>query len=129
MKTWIKKVFGFGLASYLSDFSHEMTVSFIPTIVEGFVGTAQAPFILGIISSATDACAGFLRIVSGYVSDHIVHKKPLIALGYGISATFSTFIGFATGVWQVLLFRILSFTGSSLREPPRDALIAASVEQ
>lgn len=44
MKAWIKKVFGFGLASLLSDFSHEMTVSLIPVIVAQFVGTAQAPF-------------------------------------------------------------------------------------
>ncbi len=128
MKTWIKKVFGFGFASFLSDFSHEMTVSFIPTIVAGFVGSSHAPLILGIIASITDACTSFLRLISGYMSDRISHKKPLIALGYGISATFSTFIGFATSVWQVLLFRVLSFTGSSLREPPRDALISASVE-
>lgn len=128
MKKWINKVFGFGLASFLSDFSHEMTVSLIPTLVAGFVGPAQAPFVLGIISSTTDAFASFLRLFSGYMSDKISHKKPLIAIGYGISAVFSTLTGFAASALQLLIFRTLSFTGSALREPPRDALIAASVE-
>ncbi len=129
MKNWINKVFGFGLASFLSDFSHEMTVSLIPTLVSGFVGPAQAPLALGIISSTTDAFASFLRLFSGYMSDKISHKKPLIAIGYGVSAAFSTITGFSTSALQLLIFRTLSFTGSALREPPRDALIAASVEQ
>jgi MFS family permease len=128
MKTWIKKVFGFGLASFLSDFSHEMTVSLIPALVSGFVGPTQAPFVLGVISSTTDAFASFLRLFSGYISDKISHKKPLIAIGYGISAIFSTVTGFANSALQLLVYRTLSFTGSALREPPRDALIAASVE-
>ncbi len=128
MLSWIKKVFGFGLASFCSDFSHEMTVSFVPVLVAQFVGAAQAPLYLGIIASVTEAFASFLRIVSGYVSDRLAHKKPLIALGYGISTVFSTLVGFAGSVGGILMYRMLSFTGSGLREPPRDALIAATVE-
>lgn len=128
MKSWIKKVFGFGLASFFSDFSHEMTISLIPVLVAQFVGAAQAPFFLGIISSISDAFASFLRIISGFLSDRISRKKPLIMLGYGMSALFSTLVGFTHSVWGVLMYRMLSFTGSGLREPPRDALIATAIE-
>lgn len=127
MKTWIKKVFGYGLASFFGDFSHEMTVSLIPVLVAQFVGVDQAPLYLGIISSVTDGFASFLRIISGLATDRTQRKKLLIVLGYSISAVFSTLVGFAHSVWTLLLFRMISFTGSGLREPPRDALIAATV--
>lgn len=113
MKTWIKKVYGFGIASFLSDFSHEMTVSLVPILVAQLVGLTQAPFFLGIIS--------------GFLSDRLPRKKPLIAIGYGISAVFSTLVGFTNSIWGILVYRILSFTGSGLCEPPRDTLIAATV--
>lgn len=129
MKIWIKKVFGFGLASLLSDLSHEMTVSLVPVMVAHFVGPAQAPLFLGIISGITDAFASFLRLVSGFLTDRLSHKKPLIALGYGLSGLFSVLVGFSHSVWELLTYRMLSFSGSGLREPPRDALIAATVGQ
>jgi MFS family permease len=128
MKQWIRKIFGFGLASFFSDFSHEMTLSFIPILVTQFVGQSRAPFFLGLIASLTGIFASFLRIFSGFLADKFYHKKPLIALGYGISALFSTLVGFAHSVAGIVLYRILSFAGSGLREPPRDALIAATIE-
>lgn len=128
MKTWIKKVFGFGLASFLCDFSHEMTISLIPILIAQFTSPLQAPLFLGVIASLTDAFASFLRLTSGFFSDRMPRKKPLIMLGYGISALFSTLIGFAHSLWGILIYRMLSFAGSGLREPPRDALIATIVE-
>ncbi len=128
MKTWIKKVFGFGLASFLCDFSHEMTISLIPILIAQFVGHTQAPLFLGIIASISDAFASFLRLTAGFLSDRLSRKKPLIMIGYALSAIFSTLIGFAHSLWGILMYRMLSFAGSGLREPPRDALIATIVE-
>lgn len=128
MKSWVKKIFGFGLASFLGDFSHEMTISLVPILVTQFVGAAQAPLFLGIISSISDAFASLLRLIAGFLTDRLSRKKPLIMIGYGISALFSTLVGFAHSIWGVLIYRMLSFTGSGLREPPRDALIATIIE-
>lgn len=128
MKTWIKKIFGFGLASFFGDFSQEMTISLIPILVTQFVGAAQAPLFLGIISSICDGFASFLRLISGFLSDRFSQKKPLILLGYSMSALFSMLVGFTHTIWGVLFYRMLSFTGSGLREPPRDALIASTVQ-
>ena len=128
MKSWVKKIFGFGLASFFGDLSHEMTISLIPVLVAQFVGLDKAPLFLGIISSACDAFASFLRLVSGFLTDRMPRKKPLIILGYGIAALFTTLTGFANSIWGILIYRMLSFTGSGLREPPRDALIATIIE-
>lgn len=128
MQSWIKKVFGFGLASFLCDFSHEMTVSLIPILVKQFVGAGQAPLFLGIIASISDAFASFLRLTAGFLSDRLSRKKPIIMLGYGMSALFSALVGYAHSLWGILIYRMLAFAGSGLREPPRDALIATIVE-
>jgi len=128
MKIWIKKVFGFGLASFFSDFSHEMTISFIPVVVGQFVGPAQIPFVLGIVASVSDAFASFLRLTAGFLSDRLERKKPLIMLGYAMSGLFSTLLGFAHSVPMLLIYRMLSFAGSGLREPPRDAAMATVIE-
>lgn len=128
MNRWIQKVLGFALASFFSDFSHEMTVSFIPILITGFVGALHAPFYLGIIAGLTDGFAAFLRLFSGFLSDRIAHKKPLILIGYALSAIFSPLVGFTRSIWELILCRIVSFTGSGLREPPRDALLTASIE-
>lgn len=127
MKPWIQKIIGFGLASFFSDFSHEMTVSLIPVLVAQFVGAAAAPFYLGIIASLSDAFAASLRLFSGYASDRISRKKPLIAIGYALSAIFSALVGFTHSIWSLLTCRILSYSGSGLREPARDAVIAATI--
>jgi len=128
MKMWIKKVFGFGLASFFGDFSHEMTISLIPLLVTQFVGAALAPIYLGLIASIGDACASIVRLFSGLMSDRLSRKKPLIMLGYGITALFSMLVGFTNSIGQLFLCRVLAFTGSGLREPPRDALIATVIE-
>ncbi len=128
MQKWIKKIFGFGLASFLCDFGHEMTISLIPAVVLQFVGADQVPFFLGILSSLCDACASFLRIFAGYVSDASPHRKLIIMFGYGLSAVCTTLIGFAQSLWSVTFYRILSFAGSGIREPARDAIIATIVE-
>src|SRR5579872_1863495 len=117
MKRWIKNIFGFGLASFFGDFSHEMTISLVPVLVTQFVGPALAPFYLGIIASISDAFASFLRIIAGFLTDRLPRKKPLIMFGYGIAALFSTLVGFAHSILQILLYRMLSFAGSGLREP------------
>lgn len=128
MKVWIKKTFGFGLASLLSDLSHEMTVSLIPVLVSDLVGSVNTPLFLGLLSGVPDACAACLRIFSGFMSDRINRKKPLILTGYFLSALFSALAGYSYSIRSLLFYRIISFAGSGLREPPRDLLIAASVE-
>lgn len=105
-----------------------MTISLVPVLVTQFVGTSQAPFYLGLIASLTGVFASFLRIFAGFLTDRFSRKKPLIALGYALSALFSTLVGFARSIGGIITYRILSFTGSGLREPPRDALIAATIE-
>lgn len=128
MRKWIKKIFGFGLASFFGDLSHEMTISLVPILVFHLVGQAQMPFFLGLIAGLSSFFSSFLRIISGLLADKLTHKKPLIVLGYAVTALFSTLVGFAHSIHSIIFYRILSFAGSGLREPPRDALIAETVE-
>lgn len=127
---WLNKnILGFGLASFFSDFGHEMGIAILPAFVVQLVGPAAAPQVLGLVSGASDAAASFLKIFSGAISDRLHMRKPFIVAGYAIAGIFVGALGFATSAWQVLVYKTLAWTGKGLREPARDAAIAESVDR
>lgn len=127
---WLNKnIMGFGLASFLSDLSHEMTTLIFPLFITNLVGASLAPFYLGLISGFADAGASFMRIFFGYLSDKICRRKPFIAVGYVMSCVFIALTGFAQNIWFVFINRLLAWSGKGMREPARDALIAESTSR
>ena len=63
------------------------------------------------------------KAISGRLADRF-RRRPLIALGYGISSVAKPLIGLA-GVWPVALAgRFVDRAGKGLRTSPRDALLA-----
>ena len=74
---------------------------------------------------------GTLRIVSGdavWLSYHIGRRKPFLVFGYGISSVAKAAMAAAASWPAVLGLRFADRVGKGLRSPPRDALIADSVE-
>jgi MFS family permease len=66
---------------------------------------------------------------SGTLSDKLQRRKPIALFGYFIAAVAKPLIGLAT-VWQVVFgARLLDRLGAGSRSAPRDALIAASVDE
>lgn len=125
---WLTKdILGFGLASLMSDFGHEMTTAILPSFLVAFVGLTQAPAVLGIISGFSDAAASIFKLLSGVLSDRFNARKPFMVLGYTFTAVFIALIGTAHAVWQITLYKTLAWTGRGFREPARDAAIAETV--
>jgi MFS family permease len=118
-----------GVTSLFSDASHEMATSALPTFLTVLVGPALAPQLLGIISGLSDGLASFMKIFSGWFSDKIGKRKPLAVLGYVLTGFFVGLIGFATNWIEVLFYRVLAWIGRGTREPPRDAMLADSVDK
>ena len=65
-----------------------------------------------------------VKIFSGVVSDWIGRRKPLVALGYGLSAVNKLLFPFAETASTVLVARIADRLGKGMRDAPRDALLA-----
>lgn len=123
--TWITKdLIGFSLTSLFNDFNHEMTTSLLPTFVEQLIGPANTPIALGLIMGFADAASTFMKLLSGWLADHIKYFKPVLIIGYTITPVFVCLIGTATHIWQVFIYQTLAWMGRGLREPIRDVWLA-----
>lgn len=91
------------------------------------VGTLGASVrMVGVIEGSADALAAFTKLASGWWSDRVRRRKPLIVTGYAIASAVRPLVAVATSAGQVLAIRLTDRVGKGIRGAPRDALIAAS---
>ena len=70
-----------------------------------------------------------LKLASGWASDKIGRRKPLVAVGYGISTVVKPVLALAAAPWHVLALLGVERVGKGVRTAPRDALIAGVVDE
>lgn len=122
----VPNVFFLGLVSLLNDLSSEMIFSVMPVFLTTVLG-APALF-LGFLEGFADALASVLRIFSGWWSDKIARRKSIAVAGYTISTLTRGALAVVTHFWQAFVLRAIDRVGKGVREAPRDALLASSVE-
>jgi MFS family permease len=121
-----RNVVALGVVSLLTDVSSEMIVPVLPLFLTGVLHVSVAG--VGLIEGVAESTASVLRIGSGWLSDRIGLRKPFVLFGYGISALAKGALALASSWGAVLGFRFVDRIGKGLRSPPRDALIADSVD-
>lgn len=124
---WLNRnVVAMGFTSFFSDASHEMATAILAQfLVIVLHGSAE---VLGLIEGLADFSSSFVKTYAGWFSDRIGKRKPLAVLGYALTGTFIPLFAFASNVLQVLFYRTVGWIGRGVRESPRDALLAESVE-
>ena len=121
-----RNVVALGAVSMLTDVSTEMIIPVLPLFVTTVLGASVAS--VGMIEGVAECTASVLRLGSGWLSDRIGRRKPFLAFGYGLSAVAKGALALAASWPAVLGLRFADRVGKGLRNPPRDALIADSVE-
>jgi len=111
--------------SFLTDVASEMIYPLLPLFLSTVLGTTAAG--LGVIEGVAESVSALLRLPSGWWSDRIGRRKPLVVLGYGLAAVARPLIGLAQSTGQVLAIRVTDRFGKGVRSAPRDALIADAV--
>lgn len=114
-----------GVVSLLMAASSQMTHSLLPLYLVSVMGASTA--MIGLIEGLAEATNSFLRACSGAISDWMGRRKPLVVLGYGLSACVKPVFPLASDVGTILLARIFDRTGKGIRDAPRDALLADQV--
>jgi sugar phosphate permease len=104
------------------DVSSEMIHSILPLFLTTVLGVSTLS--VGMIEGIAEATASITKVFAGAVSDWIRRRKPLVLLGYGLSALTKPLFPLATGVGTVLVARFIDRVGKGIRDAPRDALIA-----
>jgi MFS family permease len=119
-----RSVVALGFVSLAMDLSSEMIHALLPLFMVGTLGLSVAA--VGLIDGIAEATASITKVFSGWVSDKLGRRKPLILLGYGLAALSKPLFPLATGAWPVLGARFADRIGKGIRGAPRDALIADS---
>jgi MFS family permease len=120
-----RNVYALAAVSFFTDVSSEMIYPLLPVFLTTVLG-ASAGFI-GAIEGAAESTASFLKLASGWWSDRMRRRKPLIVAGYAIASAARPLVAMARSATQVLLIRVSDRVGKGLRNAARDALVADSV--
>jgi len=122
---WLNRnVVAMGLTSLFGDAGHEMVTAVLPFFLAAI---GAGPEALGFIEGFSDGASSFVKSFSGYLSDKIGKRKPIMNIGYFFTGVFTPLIAAASSWLQVLGLRVTAWLGRGARGPPRDALLADSV--
>ena len=117
-----RTVWALGFVSLFMDLSSEIIHALLPLFLTTTLGVSVA--MVGLIDGIAEATASISKVYSGYISDRIGRRKPLILLGYGLGALSKPLFALAGSAPVVLGARFADRIGKGLRGAPRDALVA-----
>jgi MFS family permease len=121
-----RNVYALTAVSFFTDVSSEMIYPLLPAFLTVTLG-ASASF-LGAIEGAAESTAALLKLLSGWWSDRVQRRKPLVVAGYTLASIMRPLVAIARSATQVLVIRVSDRVGKGIRNSPRDALIADSVD-
>lgn len=112
------------LASFFQDLGSESPNIFLPLFLLNVVGAGTAA--VGLVEGVAESTATFTKLASGWLSDRLDRRKPLVVLGYALSTATRPWLA-AIGSWPPALFiRFGDRVAKGIRTSPRDALLADS---
>ena len=121
-----RNVLALAAVSFLTDVSSDMTYPLLPVFLATVLGASATS--VGAIEGAAESTAALVKLASGWWSDRVSRRKPLVLAGYTIASVIRPLIGLTQSVSQVLGIRVADRIGKGIRTSPRDALIADSVD-
>lgn len=114
-----------GLVSFFTDIHSETILALLPQFMANVLGLHKET--IGLIEGLADATASVLKILSGWFSDRLGKRKPVVLAGYVISTALKPLLCLATSALHVLGVRLGDRVGKGIRSSARDALVAESV--
>jgi len=119
-----RNIYTFGITSFLNDTATEMAYWVLPAFLASLgAGPAQ----LGLIEGVAESVASFGKLFSGYLTDRIDRRKPVVVAGYAVANAVKPLLAIATAWWHILLIRFADRLAKGVRGAPRDVMVAESV--
>jgi MFS family permease len=85
--------------------------------------------IVGLVDGVAQATQNMVQGFSGTISDRLQRRKPVAMVGYLLAAVAKPVMGLATAWPALMAARLMDRLGAGIRSAPRDALVAASVDE
>jgi MFS family permease len=121
-----RNVIALTMVSFFTDVSSEIIYPLLPLFLTGTLGAGAT--VVGLIEGAAETTASVLKVASGWWSDRVRRRKPLVVAGYLLASLARPLVAIAQSAGQVMAIRLTDRVGKGLRTSPRDALIADSVD-
>src|SRR5215831_5375928 len=121
-----RNLYSFGLTSFFNDTATEMAYWVLPAFL---VSLGAGPAQLGLIEGIAESVASFAKLFSGYLTDRIDRRKPLVVGGYFVANAVKPLLAAVTAWWHILLIRFADRLAKGVRGAPRDVMVAESVEK
>src|ERR1700719_2496201 len=119
-----RNIYAFGITSFLNDTATEMAYWVLPAFL---VSLGAGPAQLGLIEGVAESVASFAKLFSGYLTDRIDRRKPVVVAGYAAANAVKPLLALATAWWHILLIRFTDRLAKGVRGAPRDVMVAESV--
>jgi MFS family permease len=119
-----RNIYAFGITSFLNDTATEMAYWVLPAFL---VSLGAGPAQLGLIEGVAESVASFAKLFSGYLTDRIERRKPLVVAGYFVANAVKPILAVVTAWWHILLIRFTDRLAKGVRGAPRDVMVAESV--
>ena len=110
-----------GCVSLLTTISSAMVYSLLPVFLVKVLGASMG--FVGVIEGAAEAANSLMRVLSGVVSDWLGRRKPLLIIGYTMSAVNKLLFPIADSASIVFAARVIDRVGKGTRDAPRDAFM------
>ncbi|MGA6988503.1 MAG: MFS transporter [Terriglobales bacterium] len=121
-----RNIYVFGLTSFLNDTASEMAYWVLPAFLTSLgAGPAQ----LGIIEGIAESVASFAKLFSGYMTDRISRRKPIVVGGYFVANSVKPLLALVSSWWQILGIRFCDRFAKGVRGTARDVMVADSVDR
>ena len=119
-----RNLYAFGITSFLNDTASEMAYWVLPAFL---ISLGAGPAQLGLIEGVAESVASFAKLFSGYLTDRIERRKPLVVGGYSVANAVKPLLAVSTAWWHILLIRFSDRLAKGVRGAPRDVMVAESV--
>src|SRR6202140_2408304 len=121
-----RNIYVFGVTSFLNDTASEMAYWVLPAFLASIgAGPAQ----LGIIEGVAESVASFAKLFSGYITDKISDRKPIVVGGYFLANAVKPLLALVSSWWQILGIRFSDRLAKGVRGTARDVMVAESVDK
>ncbi|MGA9471720.1 MAG: MFS transporter, partial [Terriglobales bacterium] len=121
-----RNVYVFGATSFLNDTATEMAYWILPAFIASL---GAGPAKLGIIEGVAESVASFAKLFSGYLSDHVARRKPIVVGGYFVANAVKPLLALVSSWGQILGIRFADRFAKGVRGTARDVMVADSVDK
>ncbi len=104
-----------------------MVFALLPLFVVDELGANSV--LLGLMEGTADSVNYTFRVISGFITDKISKRKPLLVIGYTVSALSKPLLGIANNFSTALALRLTDRVGKGTRTSARDVLLSETIPE